>query len=604
MAGFWASSLLSLPMNAILSAALSIGLISQLQPGQSDPAANLPAVSHWEGAITLPGTALGIMIDLEKREQVWHGSIDIPVQGLRGYALDDLTIEGNQARFSLPNIPGDPEFSGTIAPTGTSISGTFNQSGQAFPFKLTQMEKTAVKGATPSKGIPGEGVEGVWQGSIKVNAFELRLLFNIKRENDSWTGTMDSLDQNASGIPISEVQVEENVVTLKLKSIGGAFQGEVNEAGSEINGEWKQGGQGRPLKILRIEKAPDLSRPQDPKKPYPYNEEEVTFENEAAKIKLAGTLTFPKSGGPFPVAILVSGSGPQDRNESLMGHRPFLVLADHLTRNGIAVLRYDDRGVGKSEGRFSKALVKDFTSDALAAVRYLKGRPEFRGRPIGIVGHSEGGLVAPEAAVQSSDVDFIVLLAGVGVPLQELLERQSADMIRVMGADEETIAKQAAIQQTLFEKLRTDSDSKNLRPEILATIKTSIDELTPEQMKALGLSESQLEGQADMLLSPWFRDLMQIDPRPTLAQVNCPVLAINGEKDVQVAFRENLSAIEKALKEGGNSDVTTQSFPDLNHLFQTCETGAITEYALIEQTFHPSALEVVSEWIKEKTADH
>lgn len=590
-------------MNAILSAAMALGLITQLSlpTSQTDTAVDLPRVSHWEGAITLPGTALGIMIDLEKRDQTWHGTIDIPVQGLRGFVLGDLTIEGQTATFALPNIPGDPKFTGTLKPNGTHITGTFTQSGQEFPFSLTQKEKTPVKGATPSKGLPGDGIAGVWQGSLKVNAFEMRLLFKIKKEANAWTGTMDSLDQNATDIPINKVEYTDNTLSLALKSIGGSFKGELNEDRSEIQGEWTQGGQGRPLKILRIEEAPGLSRPQDPQKPYPYHEEEVTFENQGAGIKLAGTLTFPESGGPFPVAILVSGSGPQDRNESIMGHRPFLVLADYLTRNGIGVLRYDDRGVGESEGRFSKALVKDFTSDALAAVQFLKDRPEFRGRSIGIIGHSEGGLVAPQAAVQSSEIDYIVLLAGVGVPLEELLERQAADMIKVMGADQETLDNQAKVQRKIFDKLKTSEDSKEVRKEIIEIMKTSLEVLTPEQMEALGASEGQLEGQADMVLSPWFRDLLQIDPRPTLAKVNCPVLAINGEKDVQVAFKENLAAIEKAVKSGGNSDVTTQAFPGLNHLFQTCETGALTEYALIEETIHPDVLETVTQWIQEKT---
>ncbi len=588
-------------MNAILSAFFAIRLILQLEFSPQDSnTLNHLAQGHWEGSISLPGTELAIKIDLEGTDQAWSGSIDIPVQGLRGFDLVDVKIDASLVTFSLPNIPGDPKFDGQLAPDGQTISGQFTQAGNAYPFSIKRSERTLSKGATPSKGIPGEGLSGNWQGSIQANLFELRLLFKLEKSDGGWTGWMDSLDQNALNIPISKVSLKERTVVLQVKTVRGTYQGELSKDGSEIDGEWSQGGKVLPLKVYRLDKAPDLSRPQDPKKPYPYHEEAIVFKNEDAGIKLAGTLTYPNSKGPFPAAVLVSGSGPQDRNETIMGHRPFLVLADHLTRQGIAVLRYDDRGVGDSQGRFSKALVRDFTSDALAAVTYLKTRTEVNTAQIGIIGHSEGGVVAPQAATLSSDVSFIVLLAGVGVPLEQLLQRQAADIIRVMGVDEETAEKQASIQKQIFSEVRNIQNIKETKKKLIAIMKTSLTEFTEEQLEALGYSESQLETQADMVTSPWFRDLLEIDPQPTLAKVRCPVLAVNGEKDIQVAWQENLEGIEKAVKQGGNDDVTIQSFPNLNHLFQTCTTGAITEYSAIEETFHPKVLTTVSEWIRDK----
>ncbi|HAV62639.1 MAG TPA: alpha/beta hydrolase [Verrucomicrobiales bacterium] len=503
----------------------------------------------------------------------------------------------------MPNIPGDPAFDGTLAEDGESIAGNFSQAGQTHTFKLARTEKKPEKGETPSKGTPGEGFAGVWQGSLRVNIVELRLLFKIQEEGGALSGTVDSIDQNANGIAITKATSAGGgrKLHLEVSSIGGTFDGELSADGSEIVGEWKQGGNTLPLTIRRLEKAPDLSRPQDPKQPVPYLEEEVAFENRSAGIKLAGTFTSPKSAGPHPAVVLISGSGAQDRDEAIMGHRPFLVLADHLTRHGIAVLRFDDRGVGKSEGSFSKATTKDFATDALAAVEHLKTRSNVDAKNIGLIGHSEGGIVAPMAAVQSQDVAFIVLLAGVGVPMEELLVRQGQDLLRVMGGSDEMITSQSATQREVFRIVREFGGTPLAEQKAREAMDKALKEFKPEQLEAMGWNEAQMDGQIKMVLSPWFRELLALDPRPTLEKVRCPVLALNGEKDIQVAAKENLEAIESALKRGGNTRVTVREFPGLNHLFQTCTTGAIAEYGLIEETFNPKALTAISDWIRSTT---
>ena len=456
-------------------------------------------------------------------------------------------------------------------------------------------------------GIPGQGLEGHWLGSLKpMPGIELRLALEIVSTNaEKPEGFLISIDQGNSQAPITALVEHDGVVHLETKRNGGVFDGKLNGDGSELAGEWKQGGSTWPLVFRRTDKAVSLAppkRPQNPKRPYPYAEEEVVVENKAAGVTLAGTLTLPAGDGPHPAVVLITGSGAQDRDEALLGHRPFLVLADHLTRQGIAVLRCDDRGFGKSTGNFAQAIDADFVEDALAGVAFLRTRKEIDPRRIGLVGHSEGGIVAPRAAAKSLDVAFIVLLAGVGVPMEDLLLQQARDIAKVSGLSEERIAKNAALEREVFRILKSEKDPAEAEKAVRQTIREQMASLTDEQRQALGYSDAMLGAQIKMALSPWFRDMLKYDPRPTLSLVKCPVLAINGEKDRQVAAKENLTAIRETLAAGGNQRVKIVELPGLNHLFQACQTGSPTEYGRIEETFNPAALKLVSDWIRETTA--
>ena len=445
-------------------------------------------------------------------------------------------------------------------------------------------------------------IEGIWEGKLKVPGGELRIVFKISKNPDgTLTATMDSPDQGVTGIPVEEVIFEDNTLRLEVKSVGGVFEGKVSEDFLVIEGEWKQSGQTLPLTVKRVDKAVEILRPQVPKKPYPYIEKKVAYTNLKAGAKLVGTLTLPSEKGVFPAVLLITGSGPQDRNETIYNHRPFLVLADYLTRQGIVVLRVDDRGVGESTGDFSQATSADFASDVLAGVEYLKTCKEIDPNKIGLIGHSEGGLIAPMVAVKSPDVAFIILMAGTGLTGEEILYLQGALISRAMGVSEEDIIKKRQFNEKIFSVLIEEEDSEIAEERLRQMFEEDWEKMSDEEKEQIGDSEVFLEAQLQSLLSPWLKFFLIYDPKPTLSKVKCPVLAINGEKDLQVPPKENLSAIEEVLKAGGNQNYTIKELSNLNHLFQTAQTGLPAEYAKIEETISPAALKIISDWILEQT---
>ena len=438
---------------------------------------------------------------------------------------------------------------------------------------------------------PKKPIAGYWFGTLTVGPIELRLGFLIKAKDDgSLTAVMDSIDQGARDIPLDSATFADGTLTLKLAKARMTYTGKLQPDGDTITGNLDQGAQ-MPLELKRREKRFEPVRPQTPKKPYPYVEEPVKFPSRADGVTLAGTLTRPKGDGPFPAVALITGSGPQDRDESLMGHKPFHVLADHLTRKGIAVLRYDDRGVGQSTGKFSGATSKDFAADAAGAVAYLKGRKDV-GR-VGLIGHSEGGIIAPMVAAENPDVAFIVLLAGPGTSGHRIVAAQSELIQEAMGIDAKTRERNGALLRKATEAAMAGADAEKLKA-VVAELEKG---LTEEEKKELAKVREVADAQVTALASPWFRFFLKHDPQPTLEKVRVPVLALIGEKDLQVPAKENLAAIESALKAGGNPDVTVAELPGLNHLFQSSKTGLPSEYGKIEETFAPAALDRIAEWV-------
>lgn len=342
-------------------------------------------------------------------------------------------------------------------------------------------------------------------------------------------------------------------------------------------------------------------KPQEPSFPLPYYAEDVTFQNIEDDISLAGTLTLPAKDGVYPAVILISGSGPQNRDEELMGHRPFLVLSDHLTRQGIAVLRYDDRGVGKSTGHFNMSALDDFASDVNSAIAYLRTRKEIDQKNIGLIGHSEGGVIAPMVAASSDAVSFIVLLAGPGIKSTELLPLQQKMIARSAGATEAEADYVQEASSDILEMLIKYDDKEVFRAKLTEFTNINWEKIkgVPNVPKDL-TKEQYVSSITNAMTARWFKGIVRYDPAPVLEQVDCPVLALIGEKDVQVPSKENLSGINNALARGGNTDILVKELPDLNHLFQECETGGLDEYAKIKQTFSPVALNEISAWVHSK----
>jgi pimeloyl-ACP methyl ester carboxylesterase len=459
-----------------------------------------------------------------------------------------------------------------------------------------------IAGLTAVTRTPSAGPEEIYLGTLQDGDTKIRLAFHLFRQKDgSYEGTMDSLDEGAVGLPLDVVRVKDGAVRLEYRPAGIVFEGKRGEDGREIAGTYQQAGDSLPLTLTRVTAVPGANRPQHPQRPYPYDEIEVSYENRLHGVTLAGTLTVPRGEGPFPAVLLITGSGAQDRDETMLGHKPFLVLADYLTRRGIAVLRVDDRGVGGSTGSVSESTTADFAEDVLAGVAFLKGRKEINPAQIGLIGHSEGGAIAPLVAGRSKDVAFIVMLAGPGMPGHEVLRTQSAAGLKLGNAPPEAIDLLGTLQDHLFAAVRTEKDLAVAKKQFRAALAEVTAQLSADRKQRAAAALAVIEAQAGLVLSPWGRYFTDYDPRPALHRVTCPVLALNGSKDVQVDAKINLSAIEAALTQAGNPDVTIRALPGLNHLFQTCRTGATSEYATIEETLAPVVLETVADWIAQHT---
>ncbi len=532
----------------------------------------------WKGTLDTGMGQLHLVLHITKgSDGSLKATLDSVDQNANGIPVSSITLKDSKLNLGVEAVHGT--YEGTVAPDNKTIKGTWTQ-GQALPLEFTRGAMTTPKPAKPSD------IDGTWMGTLDTGAVKLRVVFHIVNTADGLTATMDSPDQGMNGLPTSSVSRDGSTLKIEASRIGGAFTGKIAPDLSSVDGTWTQGGGTLPLVLKKAKDQAELEpkRPQVPVKPYPYRDEEVTYENKVQNVTLAATFTIPQGAGPFPAVLLITGSGPQDRDESLMGHKPFLILSDYLTRHGIAVLRADDRGVGKSTGVFANATTADFATDVEAGVAYLKTRSEVNQHKIGLIGHSEGGVIAPMVAARNKDVDFIVMMAGTGVPGDQVIVAQGEAIQIAMGKDPAEAAKSAATEKEMLSLVETEKDPAILEKELQQKMKGQV-------------PEAQIGMQIKQLTSPWFRYFLTYDPATALRKVTCPVLAINGSLDKQVLPDQNLPAIRKALEQSGNKHYEIEELPGLNHLFQTAKTGSPTEYAQIEETMSPVAMEKISNWI-------
>jgi pimeloyl-ACP methyl ester carboxylesterase len=441
--------------------------------------------------------------------------------------------------------------------------------------------------AMPTRAVAEEPaglarLEGDWAGQIDTGNYKLRLVLHVHRRDGAIVTTLDSPDQGAKDVPVT-VTVEGTRVRIAPSSGGGTFEGGLSEDAGSLEGTWS----GAPTHLARLAPGAMVEaqrRPQMPVKPYPYQEEEVSYPGGVPSVRLAATLTLPQGKGPFPAVLLIAGSGPNTRDENVFGHALFLVLADQLTRQDIAVLRADKRGIGQSTGDYASATSKDFASDAGAGVAYLAGRKEIDVSRIGLIGHSEGGIVAPLVANSDPRVRFVVLMAGPGVRGDEVIMSQARAIGAAAGIPDAMLAKSQALERRLLDVVMSAQDQTSAHDAVLAILKDA------------GGGGEAIEVQARAMASSWYRYFLAYDPAPALRSLHIPVLALIGSKDLQVLASVNLTALRASLAANPRAEV--MELEGLNHLFQTASKGAPSEYVQIEETISPQALDVIIHWIR------
>lgn len=553
--------------------------------------------------------------------QLWIGELEVPgrqfrfvietqVAAIDGSSSPHLrSVDEGNRQFDLQNFVSDgQELSFEIQATGATYQGIFDSDSQQWDGVWSQRGALSPLRFNAVSTVSFREPDEIWIGDLSAGFQKLKLQLRGHLQPDGRIQYyLDSLSQRAGGFKADQPIDTGSEVKLTFSALGATFEGQRLESPSSIQGRWTQG-QTFDLELTRADTALEpsiLNRPQQPKPPFPYEIREVTFPADGGNIQLHGTLTLPREVENCPVAILISGSGPQDRDSSIFGHKPFWVIADHLTRQGIAVLRYDERGVGASEGDFATATTLDFADDVEAIVEWVRQIPELDSSNIGLVGHSEGGIIAPMVAARNPSVSWIVLLAGTAVTGEETLISQGQLLIAAEGGSEQDQRWQREFQQLLFDSFKeiAPEDQSDTIPESRVNeIANRWRELDAEFTQAM--SEDQLSETVKMSLEklrkPWFRFFLTYDPSRALQQVTCPVLYLVGEKDLQVDPQLNLPRVRESLQQANNADFTLLELPGLNHLFQTCSTGAVSEYETIEETFSPKALEIITSWILER----
>lgn len=546
---------------------------------------------NWYGVLDAGTAKLRIQVVLKQDNQGnYSGQLISLDQSQLAMPCDEVKLNDNSLTFSVKRIK--VKFSGKLNDVKTEATGLFEQSGAKIPFKLTKVDK-----------VPHRDHIQTWTGKLLAAPMEFDFQFRIYRDdNGEYSALLDSFTENITGVACTLQRKDDRIsIKVPIASAPATYTGTLSADNKRIDGTWEQRGHKTPLVLkavpLSATRKVEQKRPQTPKPPFDYDSDDVNVANQKDNVTLAGTLTSPTGDGPFPVVVLISGSGPQDRDETIFGHKIFFVIADYLTKNGIAVMRYDDRGTAESTGSFSDATSADFANDAEAVVDFLKSHKKVDPERIVLCGHSEGGIIAPMVASRRDDLAGIVLMAGPGVNGRRIAISQSRRMARVAGASEQIIE----LQDTMLRGILDQKDKGGpFDDEFLDRLSTKMKQSLPNDLRDSLDTRTMISATLPRIDTLWFEFFASYDPVPALKHTRCPVLAIVGEKDTQVDPKLNIPVIEQALKDGGNPDFELHILADLNHLFQTCKTGSFSEYGQIEETISPVALDLISSWLEQR----
>ncbi len=545
----------------------------------------------WSGALQVGDAQLHLVLHLKKNAQgEWQATLDSLDQAVYGMEASGVKRGEDTLAFELASVGA--HFQGKISPDNKSIRGIWEQGGTGLPLRF---EKRAA-GAEKSTARPISKVEGTWQGAIETGNMRMRLQLHLNHDDKgALIASVDSLDQGIQGIPASKVTERAGELRFELSAFGAEYLGTLSATKNEIAGHWSQNGNDEKLDFKRSDQILELRRPQNPAKPYPYKDEEISFAAGDGKATLAGTLTLPPGTGPFPGAILIGGTGPVDRDETVAGHKPFLVLADSLARKGIAILRYDKRGIAQSKGDYAEATMQDFAQDVQAALAFMKSRKEVDAKRLGIIGHSEGGILASLVATRSQDMRWLVLLATPATTGENTLLRQSELIARAGGLPEEQIVHSLEFDRRAYAAVREERNT--------AALGKKLDLLVKQSGLGEAMPPAALQAQIRFMTSPWFRQFLDYDPEPVLEKLQCPVLALSGDRDLQVDSTENVPLLRKASEASENKDFTVVEIAGVNHLFQTAQSGSPALYGAIEETMAPEVLTAVANWVSKHTSE-